>query len=202
MIYQKIFLYFHKIPYQCFNPIYSPKYLFSIFLFYVDSSYKSDGRYNIIEFDLKNNSFNILNSKGVPPKERKYFSSFFYSNKIYFFGGLPQMLIDNSLNFIYSFNIKENEWKIEESYFMNEKGSINEINYLGNIFDNSSIQVNDKNIFYSIGGKYLNEFIFSEINTMSIEGRDIPKYKESGDIVKIIIKIMLIFIPIFFFWYL
>ena len=184
----KNILYFHKMPYQCFNPIYSPKYLFSIFLFYVDSSYKSDSRYNIIEFDLKNNSFNILNSKGVPPKERKYFSSFFYSNKIYFFGGLPQMLIDNSLNFIYSFNIKENEWKIEESYFMNEKGSINEINYLGNIFDNSSIQVNDKNIFYSIGGKYSNEFIFSEINTMGIEGRDIPKYKESGDIVKIIIK--------------
>ena len=122
----KNILYFHKMPYQCFNPIYSPKYLFSIFLFYVDSSYK--------------------------------------------------------------INIKENEWKIEEIYFMNEKGSINEINYLGNIFDNSSIQVNDKNIFYSIGGKYSNEFIFSEINTMSIEGRDMLKYKESGDIVKIIIK--------------
>ena len=72
------------------------------------------------------------------------------------------MLIDNSLNFIYSFNIKENEWKIEESYFMNEKENINEINYLGNIFDNSLIQVNDKNIFYSIGGKYSNEFIFLE----------------------------------------
>ena len=98
------------------------------------------------------------------------------------------MLIDNSLNFIYSFNIKENEWKIEESYFMNEKEGIKEINYLGNIFDNSLVQVNDKNIFYSLGGKYINEFIFSEINTMGIEGRDMLKYKESGDIIKIIIK--------------
>ena len=182
----KNILYFHKMPYQCFNPIYSEKFLFSIFLFYIDSSYKSDNRYNIIELDLKNNSFNILNSKGVPPKERKYFSSFFYSNKIYFFGGLPQMLIDNSLNYIYSFNIKEYDWKIEESYFIDEKENINRINYLGNIYDNSIVQIKDKNIFYSIGGKYINDPMFSEINRLGI--RDDYKFKESNDIIKILIK--------------
>ena len=182
----KNILYFHKMPYQCFNPIYSEKFLFSIFLFYIDSSYKSDNRYNIIEFDLKNNSFNILNSKGVPPKERKYFSSFFYSNKIYFFGGLPQMLIDNSLNYIYSFNIKEYEWKIEESYFIDEKEKINKFNYLGNIYDNSLVQIKDKNIFYSIGGKYINDSMFSENNRLGI--RDDYKFKESSDNIKILIK--------------
>ena len=182
----KNFLYFHDMPYQCFHPMYSSKFFFSIFLFYLDSNYKSDNRYNIVEFDIKNNSFNILNSKGVSPKVRKNFCSFFYLNKIYFFGGIPQMLIDNSMNYIYSFNIKEKEWKIEETNFISDKENINFNNYISNNFDSSLIQFDDKNIFYSIGGKYLDDSIYSDINTMRI-GNNL-KFKENADIIKITVK--------------
>ena len=181
----KNYLYFHKMPYQCFNPIYSKKFYFSIFLFFIDQSYKSDRRFNIVEFDIKNNTFNILNSKGVAPKERNNFSSFFYLNKIYFFGGLPKIMVDNSLNYIYSFNIKENEWKIEESNYMDNKENINNT-FIGNNFDTSIIQVEDKNIFYSFGGKCFNDLMNPEINIMGIGQNE--KFKEIYDIIKIIIK--------------
>ena len=182
----KNILYFHTMPYQCFHPMYSPKFFFSIFLFFVDTSFKSDGRYDLIEFDIKNNSFNILSTKGVAPKERKNFSCFFYMNKIYFFGGLPLMLVDDSLNYIYSYNIKEKEWNIEESNFINDKENINGDNYIGNNFDNSLVQVNDKNMFYSIGGKYINDLLYSEFNNIGFGYMN--KFKESNDIIKIYIK--------------
>ena len=185
----KNILYFHEMPYQCFHPMYSKKFFFSIFLFYLDSNYKSDDRYNIVEFDIKNNIFNILNSKGVSPKERKSFSSFFYSNKIYFFGGIPKMLIDNSLNYIYSFNIKENEWKIEETNYTKDKEKDNAnitSNYISKYFDSSIVQVEDKNIFYSIGGKFFDGSIYPEINNIYQEAS--RKVKESNNIIKITIK--------------
>ena len=182
----KNILYFHKMPYQCFHPVYSPKFYFSIFLFYVDSSYKSDGRYNIVEFDIKNNSFNILNSKGVPPKERKNFLTFFFLNKIYFFGGIPKMLVDNSLSYIYSFNIKECDWKIEESNFITDNNKMDYNDYIGNIYDASLVQIENKNIFYSIGGKSVNDIIYSKINKNGYENKE--KWKQSEDIIKMEIK--------------
>ena len=179
-------LIFQEMPYQCFHPVYSTKFPFIIYLFIYDSNYKSDGRYNIVEFDIKSNNFNILNSKGVPPKARNNcFCSLIYSNKIYFFGGLPKFLSDNSLNYIYSYNLKENDWKIEDYHFNSEKEIIN-TNYIGNNFDVSSVQIEDKNIFYLIGGKYYDDIIYSDINY--INNSKLKQAKESNDIIKLQIK--------------
>ena len=179
-------LIFQEMPYQCFHPVYSTKFPFIIYLFIYDSNYKSDGRYNIVEFDIKSNNFNILNSKGVPPKARNNcFCSLIYSNKIYFFGGLPKFLSDNSLNYIYSYNLKENDWKIEDYHFNSEK-EITNPNYIGNNFDISSVQIEEKNIFYLIGGKYYDDIIYSEIN--NVNNSKLKQAKESNDIIKIQIK--------------
>jgi hypothetical protein len=179
-------LIFQEMPYQCFHPVYSPQFFFSIFLFTYDSSFKSDGRYNIVEFDVKTNSFNNLNCKGVAPKARNdCFCSFIYLNKLYFFGGTPKFLSDNSLNYLFSYNIKENDWKIEEYVFNSEKELINS-NYIGNNFDLSCVQIEDKNIFYLIGGKYYDDIIYSEINNFN--NSKLKQAKESNDIIKIQIK--------------
>ena len=179
-------LIFQEMPYQCFHPVYSSKIFYSIFLFTYDSSFKSDGRYNIVEFDIKTNNFTILNSKGVAPKARNNcFCSFIYSNKIYFFGGIPKYLSDNSLNYIFSYNLKENDWKVEEYTFNSEKEIINS-NYIGNNFDISCIQIEEKNIFYLIGGKYYDDLIYSEIN--NVNNSILKQTKESNDIIKLQIK--------------
>lgn len=183
---EKSQLIFQEMPCQCFHPVYSPQFYFSIFLFTYDSTFKSDGRYNIVEFDVKTNSFNILNSKGVAPKARNNcFCSFIFSNKLYFFGGTPQFLSDNSLNYLFSYNIKENDWKIEEYNFNPEKEIINS-NYIGNNFDISCVQVEEKNIFYLIGGKYYDDIIYSEINNFN--NSKLKQAKESCDIIKLQIK--------------
>ena len=179
-------LFFQEMPYQCFHPVYSPKYFYSIFLFIYDTSFKSDGRYNIVEYDVKTNSFNILNSKGVAPKARNNnFCSFIYSNKLYFFGGTSKFLSDNSLNYFFSFNLKENDWKIEEYNFNSDKEIINS-SYIGNSFDISCVQLEEKNIFYLIGGKFYDDIIYSEIN--NINNPKLKQAKESNDIIKLQIK--------------
>ena len=72
------------MPYQCFHPVYSPQFYHSIFLFTYDSNFKSDGRYNIVEYYVKINTFNNLVSKGVAPKAiNNCFCSFIYSNIIF-----------------------------------------------------------------------------------------------------------------------
>lgn len=182
----KNLLIFHEMPYQCFHPVYSTKFPFTIFLFIYDSNYNSDGRYNIVEFDIKLNTFNILNSKGVPPKARNNcFCSFIYLNKLYFFGGIPKFLSDNSLNYIFSYNLKENDWKIEDYFFNSEKETINS-NYIGNNFDISNVQIEEKNIFYLIGGKYYDDIIYSDVN--NINNSKLKQTKESSDIIKLQIK--------------
>ena len=179
-------LIFQEMPYQCFHPVYSTQFFYSIFLFTYDLSFKSDGRYNIVEFDVKTKCFNILNFKGVAPKARNdCFCSFIYSNKLYFFGGTPQFLSDNSLNYLFSYNIKENDWKIEEYIFNSEKELLNS-NYIGNNFDISCVQIEEKNIFYLIGGKYYDDTIYSEINNFN--NSKLKQAKESYDIIKLQIK--------------
>ena len=178
--------FFQEMPYQCFHPVYSQKYFYSIFLFIYDTSFKSDGRYNIVEYNVKTNSFTILNSKGVPPKSRNNnFCSFIYSNKLYFFGGTQRFMSDNSLNYLFSFNLKENDWKIEEYNFNSDKEIINS-NYIGNSFDISYVQLEEKNIFYLLGGKYYDDIIYSEIN--NINNPKLKQAKESNGIIKLQIK--------------
>ena len=179
-------LIFYEMPYQCFHPVYNPQFYHSNILFTYDSNFKSDGRYNIVEYDVKSNTFNNLVSKGVAPKARNNcFCSFIFSNKLFLFGGTPQFLSDNSLNYLFSYNIKENDWKIEEYNFNSEKEIINP-NYIGNNFDVSCVQIEEKNIFYLIGGKYYDEIIYSEINNANFS--KLKQAKESTDIIKLQIK--------------
>lgn len=176
---------FHEMPFQCFNPIYNIQYYYSIFLFTYDNSIKSDGRYNIIEYDTKSNLFNLLPSKGVPPKARsENFCSFIYLNKIYFFGGVPKFIADNSMNYIFSYNLKEFDWKIEE-YIITAQKELFNVNYIGNNYDISLTQVNNENCFYLIGGKYYDDIIYSEINNNS---NKLKQAKESSEILKLEVK--------------
>ena len=124
--------------------------------------------------------------RSVAPKARsESFCSFIYLNKLYFFGGVPKFIADNSMNYIFSYNLKEFDWKIEEYVMTTAQKELFNVNYVGNNYDISLAQVNNENCFYLIGGKYYDDIIYSEINNNS---NKLKQAKESSEILKLEIK--------------
>jgi len=150
---------FHNMIYDCFYPILNPNNKI-IYLYTYDSSYNSDYRYSLIEFNIIDNSFNLIQQKGVPPKARnETFTSFLLGGKIFFFGGVQKFSGDISINHLFSFNLKELEWNIEEinQIYHNDNSSLN---YLSNTYDVSCININENKVLL-IGGKFFDDVFYS-----------------------------------------
>lgn len=137
---EKTHIQFYIMPYECFNPVLDSSSN-KIYLYTYDTSYGSDYRYSIIEFLPSKGSFSLLNHKGIAPKARREaFVSFILNKKMYFFGGVQMFPGDNSMNYMYSFNLKENEWNIESYEGIYHNDNVN-LNYIMNTFDVVSINI-------------------------------------------------------------
>ena len=159
---------FYPLQIECFNPLHD-KQTNLIYLFSYDSSYGSDFRYNIIEYNPINNSFTNLVMKGVAPKARREaFTSFIFDGKIYFFGGVQMFTGDNSMNYLFSFNIKECEWNIEKYNGIFHSDNMN-LGYIINTFNVIGVEVeegsgDEKGKVILIGGKYFDDVFYSNMS--------------------------------------
>ena len=160
---------FFNLSIECFNPVYD-KTNNMIYLFSYESTYGSDYRYTIIEYNPIKNSFSITPQKGVPPKARREaFTSFVFGGKIYFFGGVQMFPGDNSMNYLFTFNIKEYEWNIENYNGIFHNDNMN-LGYIINTFNVVSVEVpcgNESSKVILVGGKYFDDVFYSNMSILT-----------------------------------
>ncbi len=172
---------FYNLKFKCFHPILILNKNV-IYLYSYDNSYNSDFRYNLIEFDINLKNFEIIQYKGVAPKVRENFISFYLKDKIYFFGGEQKFIGDISLNYLFSFDIIEQQWNIENNYnnqiYLNETSNFN---YISNSFDVKVININDDKVFL-IGGKYYDDIFYN--SNVKIGAKTINEIIEFSIIIK------------------
>ena len=150
---------FNNMLYDAFYPILNPNNKI-IYLYTYDSSYNSDYRYSLIEFNIIDNSFNLIQQKGVSPKARnENFTSFYLGGKIFFFGGVQKFSGDISINYLFSFNLKELEWNIKEINQIYHNDNLS-LSYLSNTYDVSCVKINENKVLL-IGGKFFDDVFYS-----------------------------------------
>lgn len=71
----------------------------------------SDYRYQVIEYSLETNTWIMIPTTGIAPKQRKSpLSCVYHSAALYFFGGLQIFRGDATGSFVYKLDLESKEW--------------------------------------------------------------------------------------------